>query len=477
MKNTNKNHWLIGIALLGISVSFPAAAQEVAFDPLLDTACRVVSTESAEAWTSSYMWYPGQLSAHLQRVQKQKSEDRCVNVGYPGNFFKAESRAFFRKEVTVGKETELSWDAPGTVVFSVDGVMPDATLRKYLLKQGKHILLFEVQSPGKLPSLIVKGEKVEDTAGWQVSLDGQRWNIPETDARYNKPSIRPDDEQEIKVRISPDKYIVLRNAKVENGKIELGENACLLVDFRHLEVGSVVMQASGNSTLSFSVGESPEETLNDNASLFEQRPIPPYTLFGSSQEITLPEMALRYLRITATRPCVISALCFEAKMWPVEFQMQFECDDPSLNNLWKAGVATLHTSMHNFYLDGVKRDYLPWSMDAIASSLAGDYAFGDRQITRNGISIALMPPHPQVSDWGIVDYPLHALIGLSWHSMNPSRMRAVSLRGSNQPRDLSPVGRGSRDLIVMAGLPMDKCCCIRISSSVPTLPVCGKTNH
>jgi hypothetical protein len=67
--------------------------------------------------------------------------------------------------------------------------------------------------------------------------------------------------------------------------------------------------------------------------------------------------------------------------------------------------------MHNFYLDGAKRDYLPWSMDAIASLLAGDYLFGDQQVSRNGLSIALTPPNPEVSDLGIMDYPLHALIG------------------------------------------------------------------
>ena len=74
--------------------------------------------------------------------------------------------------------------------------------------------------------------------------------------------------------------------------------------------------------------------------------------------------------------------------------------------------ATLHTCMHRFYLDGVKRDFLPWSMDALVSTLAGDYLFGDQQVSKNGISIALMPLDPQKSDIGIPDYPLHALFGL-----------------------------------------------------------------
>ena len=46
-------------------------------------------------------------------------------------------------------------------------------------------------------------------------------------------------------------------------------------------------------------------------------------------------------------------------MWPVEYQMQFETDDEYINNLFKMSSATLHTSMHRFYLDGVKRDFLP----------------------------------------------------------------------------------------------------------------------
>lgn len=67
----------------------------------------------------------------------------------------------------------------------------------------------------------------------------------------------------------------------------------------------------------------------------------------------------------------ITSLRFDASLWPVEHQMQFETDDDYVNNLFKMSSATLHTSMHRFYLDGVKRDFLPWSMDALVSTLAG----------------------------------------------------------------------------------------------------------
>lgn len=388
-------------------------AQVKAFDPLLDSECEVLSPTEYETWNSTYMWYPGQLAAHLQLMQRQKSVERCVNVDYPGNFNSANSLSFFRKEVTVRQEVLMKWEGPSTIQCVVDGRQLNTELREYLLEPGNHSLFFEVQTSGTLPALIVQGKELGDYRSWQVSLDKHTWSIPETDYRYNKPMVKPDSEQELTVVIFPDKYIPLRNADCANGRIELGKHGRLIVDFRHLEVGNVKLKVTGSGNLSFNVGESLEEAFSDNISGDEQKrkPLSSFILDGKEQEIVLPERALRYLKITTDKPCTIHSLQFAAKVWPVNFQMQFECSDESLNDLWKAGVATLHTSMHNFYLDGVKRDYLPWSMDAIISMLGGDYVFGDRQISRNGLSIALMPPQPQATDWGIVDYPLHALLG------------------------------------------------------------------
>ena len=52
------------------------------------------------------------------------------------------------------------------------------------------------------------------------------------------------------------------------------------------------------------------------------------------------------------------------------------------------------------------------------STLAGDYLFGDQQVSKNGISIALMPLDPQKSDIGIPDYPLHDLFGMKQNYLN-----------------------------------------------------------
>lgn len=97
----------------------------------------------------------------------------------------------------------------------------------------------------------------------------------------------------------------------------------------------------------------------------------PITLSEEGGTITLPERALRYVSLECDKGAEITSLRFDASLWPVEHQMQFETDDDYVNNLFKMSSATLHTSMHRFYLDGVKRDFLPWSMDALVSTSGG----------------------------------------------------------------------------------------------------------
>ncbi len=382
------------------------------FSPLSDTHCQVLMDDKeGTTWNSSYMWYPGQLAAHKQAMLWKKSNYRCVNVDYPGTYMEAVDHAIFRKKIELPHETQLSWETTGTVAVRLNGQIVPEKAKTCIVPAGKCLLEAKVQTKGKLPALIVKGEHIQEVAGWEVSIDGENWYLVETDMRYNNPGLSPNAEQESSVVILPDKYITIRNAEIQGKEMQLGENGGVLIDFRHLELGNVQVCAKGTGRLSFKVGESPEEALADGA-IFEQRIIRSYPLTPDGQNIVLPDRALRYVYITCDRPCTLSGLRFVAKTWPVEFQMQFKCDDEMLNAIWNAGVATLHTTLHDFYLDGVKRDFLPWPMDAVVSAMGGDYAFGERQATRNGLSIALLPPNPQQSDLGIMDYPLHALLGL-----------------------------------------------------------------
>lgn len=407
----NKKNKLLGILMTVSFLCCYALTKE--FDPSLAPNVTIVSRQSQEEWNSRYMWYPGQLAAFYQQQCARISKERCVNVGYPGKFFAKNNHAWFRKEVRLKKESSLCWEGPSDIILYINGVKQSVSGKQVILPVGRSSLLFEVTTDDSLPCIILKGAGLENPDEWQVSMDKEHWTIPESAVMYNKPGVLPDAPQDMTARIKPSQILPMRNAEMQ-GKdgISIGKNGYVLIDFFHLEIGTLTFQAKGKGTITVRVGETPEEALERDDKKLEQYPLAPVTLSEEGGTITLPERALRYVSLECDKGAEITSLRFDASLWPVEHQMQFETDDDYVNNLFKMSSATLHTSMHRFYLDGVKRDFLPWSMDALVSTLAGDYLFGDQQVSKNGISIALMPLDPQKSDIGIPDYPLHALFGL-----------------------------------------------------------------
>ena len=370
------------------------------FDPMFDSRCHVQQKERGDEWPGAYMWHPGQLAAWLQADNLARSKGRCVNVGYPGSFYRKSESTLFRADTDLGNAGTLEWRSTGEVQLTLDGKVQACNGNQFEIPAGRHNLQILVTTQSRVPALIVMGGGLEDENCWTASTDGENWSPVESDSRYCCPESFPDEAQEVLVTIP------------QEGKIRLADGEQRLIDFKYLELGYVRMHVKGDARLAFCVGETPEEARNTDIRGFEQYALDTLTIKGE-QDISLKERALRYLNISAVEgECTISNLRFDAEMWPVTPEMAFECDDEEFNVIFNAAKATMHTCMHNFYLDGVKRDFLPWALDAVLSSIGADFAFGDRQMSRNGISIALLPDNPRKEDIGVCDYPLHALIGL-----------------------------------------------------------------
>lgn len=400
--------FLCGMAIAAVGTA--GAQKNFQYDPLLDPTVEILESPVRNGG-GEFMWYPGQLSAHLQQKRMKESAERCVNVGYPGKFYAPVYKASFRKDLSLSSETKVEWTSTGNVKLFINGQQKDVASNSAVLPKGKSKVMFEVAAEDNLPSIKILLDGKVSAEGWSASLDGSYWNFAETSPIFGTAGRTPLDDPEIQVVIKPESVISVRNAIVDEDWIVIEKNGYVLIDFFHLEMGEVSFKAKGKGKLVVYVGESPEETLNEDTKIFEQVPIAPYVLSGEETVITLPEMALRYVKLFTDGECEISDIKFTAKMWPVEFLASFECNDERMNDIWKASIATLHTSTHGFYLDGIKRDYLPWSMDAVLSTFGADYIFGDQQTSRNSLSVALLPYNPTFEDIGIPDYPLHALIG------------------------------------------------------------------
>lgn len=297
--------------------AYTIQAQNIQYDPLLDPAVEIPDTPVRNG-NGEYIWYPGQLSAHLQQKRLKESEKRCMNVGYPGKFYAPVYHTSFRKEVILPTETPIEWTSTGKVKVSVNGKETGNSDKSSLtLPKGKSILLFKVETENDLPAIKVSFNGKVSTDNWKASMDGTEWNIAETSPVFGTAGRMPLDDPETEVTIHPVSILPIRNAAVENQKIKIQKNGYILVDFFHIEVGKVSFIAKGEGKLTAFVGESPEEALNENTKLFEQYPIESYSLTEGEQQIILPERAVRYLKIFSDKGCEISAVKFKAKIWPV----------------------------------------------------------------------------------------------------------------------------------------------------------------
>lgn len=406
-------HSYISLIVLAIGC-FTIRGQSHSYDPLLDPKVKIAGTITDNS-AGEYLWYPGQLSAHLQQKRLQESRSRCVNVGYPGNFYAPVNNTCFRKTMNVSAETRVAWKSTGNVKAYINGV--ETTTNPVKLSKGKTTLLFEVTTENDLPTIRITIDGQPSVTDWKASLDGKTWNRTETSPVFGRNGKMPLDDPETRVEIRPDSF-ALNLASVHEQTISIQPGGYVLADFHHLEIGNVTFTLKGKGNIVTVVGETSQEAFNIKPKGFEQYPLDTLKLTETATQITLPERALRYLKISSNEGCEITNLIFNAKVWPVQFLMSFECNDPRINDIWNASVATQHTSTHGFYLDGIKRDYLPWSMDAVLSTFGGDYLFGDQQVSRNSLSVALLPLNPQKTDLGIPDYPLHALIGFEHYYLH-----------------------------------------------------------
>lgn len=142
-----------------------------------------------------------------------------------------------------------------------------------------------------------------------------------------------------------------------------------IYDVSREEIGYVFATAINRPRLF--VGESLPEVRNSNTNYFEQ--ITDMECVSTGRWRSRVPLALRYFR-------------FEGEVRDVSFMSQvnrrepvgdFSCSDARLKKMWNVGVETLRVCTRTFFIDGVKRDRLPWAGDLAVSILSQAYSFGD----------------------------------------------------------------------------------------------------
>jgi alpha-L-rhamnosidase len=367
-----------------------------------------VTNQGVKQWNAQWIWYPGQLAAYRHSRRIRLAMERCSNVGYPANFRQPITQAYFRKTGTAERDVTLRWSGPvGRIRTLIGGRTGDITARQGVLRSGQSGIEVQIDFAQSLPCFLLEGAEFSTGATWEASLDGKHWVPPETGAGGD-PQRLPDADREITVSLPV--YRAVEPKGAAQTTYSVGSGSDVLLDFRETELGALRFEVRGQGELTIQVGESLAEVRDPDVRNFEQYPLQSVSLTEQSKTIVLPQRALRFVRFATSGQAELRNVRFDASLWPAEEKGRFESSDQDLNAIWTAAVATLRSNMHDFYLDGIRRDGLLWH-DGPLTLDAYERVFFDVDLSRQTLIGETLPEHPSIRDVGIIDSPMYDVIG------------------------------------------------------------------
>ena len=149
------------------------------------------------------------------------------------------------------------------------------------------------------------------------------------------------------------------------------------------------------------MGESKSEALDTRSNVLEQSLEMVQTKNGFW--ISKSPLAFRYLHVVNNQEDTVQC---KAIFYPLTYKGAFACSDSTLTRIWMSSAYTLRLCLHDFMLDGIKRDRLPWTGDLAMSMVCNAYTFNEPELVRRSL-VALGRAGIKEKDInGIIDYSL-----------------------------------------------------------------------
>ena len=341
--------------------------------------------ENATPW----IYGEAELECWRRLLLRKRKDAAKLNVGDPSPYYLPFSKASFQLELAENYTGSIEFRAVGDVTVNVDGHViyrgkAADTFHGIEALAGK-ILRVDIDAQEELPALLIEsGPFSTSSMSWRWSTDSID-SAPVTAFPQTRSGVPPH-------------RLELREKTFTPVSEEKG-----LYDFGHELLGRITFRC--DSTPSLFVGESEVEARNDDPSHFEQSPA--LQPDGEGGWISEHPLAFRYLRITGGR---VSDVRCRALFHPVRYRGAFACSCERLNRIWMVSCYTLRLCMHDFLIDGIKRDRLSWSGDMAMMLLIDAYTFADSEVVRRSLTALGRPGISEKHINGIVDFSMWWII-------------------------------------------------------------------
>lgn len=385
--------FLLVVSICNLTAQTPAHEKSrfAIVDPMYN-AIKQMPASNLKNSGPTWIYGPSELECwRLQVLQERKDSARLL-VDYPGTFHKAYTKGSFRMKLNNSKiSNAIHFRAFGRgQVFVNDKLRSkfndNDSIKSIPLLQNESIneVRFDLSTLAGPPALLIQNGPFS-TANplWEWNVGTENWQA----AFHHLQTMSG-----IPPHVLEDPEVVLKPVKKTGN----------LYDFGKELFGYVSIQ--NRTRPKVSVGESTYEALDTLNKVMEQSPEMVQTGYGLWKSKSL--LAFRYL-VTDVK---MENIQCNAIFYPVSYKGAFACSDSMLTRIWMNSAYTLRLCMHDFLIDGIKRDRLPWTGDLAMSMMANAFTFDDPEIVRRSLTVLGRAGIKETDINGIIDYSLWWII-------------------------------------------------------------------
>lgn len=314
---------------------------------------------------AEWIWYPDDFEIELSGKFMAERYERDIPIPPFWRLDSCYKNVKFKKIYELSAAETVKIEAEGSFNVMIDGAYLYSVKSEFSVPRGKHEILVSVFNDKGLPCLKLAGDTILTDDTWQVTCcdhifknaacDGEFLNgktpngfsLPSKERAYVEKI--PSDTGDI-YDFGEEMFarVVFSGAKLsDNAKIYYGESLEEVSDKEHCELLSEDFVVNGDKVT------------------------------------TKIAKAFRYVTAEGID---FSGISVDEELSPSVLRSSFECDNQTVNEIYKVAARTMGLCSREFILDGIKRDRWLWGADVYQSSLMHYYSFFDTKSIKRSMT-------------------------------------------------------------------------------------------
>lgn len=314
---------------------------------------------------AEWIWYPDDFEIELSGKFMAERYERDIPIPPFWRLDSCYKNVKFKKIYELSAAENVKIEAEGSFNVMIDGAYLYSVKSEFSVPSGKHEILVSVFNDKGLPCLKLAGDTILTDDTWQATCcdhifknaacDGEFLNgktpngfsLPSKERAYVEKI--PSDTGDI-YDFGEEMFarVVFSGAKLsDNAKIYYGESLEEVSDKEHCELLSEDFVVNGDKVT------------------------------------TKIAKAFRYVTAEGID---FSGISVDEELSPSVLRSSFECDNQTVNEIYKVAARTMGLCSREFILDGIKRDRWLWGADVYQSSLMHYYSFFDTKSIKRSMT-------------------------------------------------------------------------------------------